>query len=108
MSEAPTFYDVVDPKTLVRDYPNGAAFEHFARTLSRDELRALQERRFQILLDRAGRMRFYQTLWRAHGIERGDIRSLDDLSRLPTFGKPEIVASIERAPPFGDFAGLDS
>ncbi|MFZ4603257.1 MAG: phenylacetate--CoA ligase family protein [Caulobacterales bacterium] len=108
MSEAPTFYDVVDPKTLVCDYPIGAAFEHFARTLSRDELRALQERRFQTLLDRAGRMRFYQTLWRAHGIERGDIRSLDDLSRLPTFGKPEIVASIERAPPFGDFAGLDS
>jgi phenylacetate-CoA ligase len=30
------------------------------------------------------------------------------VSKLPTFGKQEIVESIALAPPFGDFAGLDS
>lgn len=108
MTEPLTFYDVVDPRRLVHEYPIGSAFERFADGLSRDALRALQERRFKALLDRAGRMRFYRTLWARHGIEPGDIRSLEDLPRLPMFGKAEIVASIARDPPFGDFAGLDS
>lgn len=108
MAEALTFYDVADPKALQREYPIGAAFEAFAKTVTPEALRALQEQRFQVLLARAWRTAFYQRLWGAAGIEPGDIRSLDDLPKLPTFGKAEIVDSIARHPPFGDFAGLDS
>ena len=108
MAEALTFYDVADPKALQRDYPIGAAFEAFAKGVTPDSLRALQEKRFQGLLARAWRTAFYQRLWGAAGIEPGDIKSLDDLPKLPTFGKAEIVDSIARHPPFGDFAGLDS
>lgn len=103
-----TYYDVVDPRALANEYPIGDAFDGFAGSISRDELRARQERAFQKLVDRAAKTNFYRTLWGARGIERGDIRSLDDLPNLPTFEKSDIVASIERAPPFGDFAGLDS
>jgi phenylacetate-CoA ligase len=103
-----TYYDIADPKALAGEYPVGAAFDAFARSISRDELRAHQERAFRRLIDRAAQTEFYRRLWGTHGVERGDIRSLDDLPRLPTFGKSDIVASIARAPPFGDFAGLDS
>ncbi|MBI1188622.1 MAG: phenylacetate--CoA ligase family protein [Alphaproteobacteria bacterium] len=103
-----SYFDFADPRALAAEYPIGAAFETFARTISRDALRAAQETRFQRLLDRAAQMRFYQRLWGAHGVERGDVRSLDDLAKLPTFEKADIVASIEEAPPFGDFAGLES
>ena len=47
MAEALTFYDVVDPKALKRDYPIGAAFETFAKAATPDSLRRLQEQRFQ-------------------------------------------------------------
>ena len=108
MVEALTFYDVVDPKALKRDYPIGGAFETFAKAATPDSLRRLQEQRFQLLLARAWKTAFYQRLWGAAGIEPGDIKSLEDLPKLPTFGKAEIVDSIARHPPFGDFAGLDS
>jgi phenylacetate-CoA ligase len=103
-----TYFDIADPKALAAEHPIGDAFVEFAKTISRDELRARQERAFLKLVDRAAKMAFYRRLWGPHGIEPGDIKSLDDLARLPIFEKSDIIASIEHAPPFGDFAGLDS
>lgn len=102
-----TYFDVVDPRALTQDHPIGDDFLAYAR-LSRDEIRARQNVLFRRLVDRAWRMAFYQRLWGARGIERGDIRDLDDLAKLPTFEKADVIDSIRRAPPFGDFAGLDS
>jgi phenylacetate-CoA ligase len=103
-----TYYDIADPKALAEEFPIGDAFTTAAQRISRDELRARQNKAFAKLVDRAAKTAFYRRLWGVQGIERGDIRSLDDLPKLPTFEKADIVASIERAPPFGDFSGLDS
>ncbi len=108
MTESPTFYDIANPTALMQAYPIGQRFDAFAKSFTRDALSALQEHRFQALLARAWKTAFYQRNWGAAGIERGDIRTLDDLPKLPPFGKAEIVESIDRHPPFGDFAGLDS
>ncbi|MDX2236829.1 MAG: phenylacetate--CoA ligase family protein [Hyphomonadaceae bacterium] len=106
--EGVTYFDVAKPDALRAEYPIGDAFLRFAAGVSRDALRAQQEARFQAVLARAWRMGFYRRLWGKAGIEPGDIRSLDDLPRLPTFEKSDIIASIEHAPPFGDFAGLET
>jgi phenylacetate-CoA ligase len=103
-----TFTGSVDYAALLRDHPIGDDFVRMATTISADELRAHQERLFKKLVARAGATAFYKRLWGANGIEPGDVKSLEDLPRLPTFGKQEIVESIALAPPFGDFAGLDS
>jgi phenylacetate-CoA ligase len=103
-----SFSQSVDYEALFRDHPIGDDFVRMATTISADELRAHQERLFKKLVARAGTTAFYKRLWGKVGIEAGDIRSLDDVSKLPTFGKQEIVESIALAPPFGDFAGLDS
>lgn len=103
-----TYYDVATPQSLLQDHPVGTAFMHYAAKISRDEKRARQEVLFKRLVDRAARMEFYRRIWGAKGIERGDIRSLDDLAKLPMFDKADIVESVRRKPPFGDFAGLDS
>jgi len=103
-----TYFDVVDPKALVADHPIGEDFLHYATKVSRDEKRARQEVLFQRLLDRAWKTAFYRRLWGARGITRQDIRSLDDIAKLPTFDKADIVESIRLAPPFGDFPGLES
>jgi phenylacetate-CoA ligase len=103
-----TWYDWLDFAALKADHPIGDDFTAFARTTSRDALRARQEKLFRRLMDRAAGMAFYRRLWGKHGIEAGDIKSLNDLPKLPTFGKQEIVESITLSPPFGDFAGFDS
>jgi phenylacetate-CoA ligase len=103
-----TWFDWLDYPALRAAHPVGDEFVNFARSISRDELRARQEAAFQRVLDRARRMAFYRRLWGRAGIEPGDVRSLDDLRHLPTFGKAEIVESIRLHPPFGDFAGFDS
>ncbi len=109
MSDTNTsFAQSVDYAVLLKDHPIGDDFVRMATTISKDELRAHQERLFKKLVARAGATAFYRRLWAKVGIEAGDVRSLDDLPKLPTFGKQEIVESIAIAPPFGDFAGLDS
>jgi phenylacetate-CoA ligase len=102
-----TYFNSVDWAALQADHPIGAAFEAFAKK-SRDELRAHQERLFARCLKRAWATPFYQRLWGGAGIEPGDIRGLDDLVKLPMFDKHDIMASIERNPPFGDFGGFDT
>src|SRR5581483_7605921 len=74
--------------------------------LSREELRALQEKRFLATVARGWEIPFFQRHWARAGMERGDIRSLDDLAKIPPYTVHDIRESIERAPPFGDFMGI--
>jgi len=90
-----------------RDYPLGQAFLDGPARLSRDALTALQDRRFRRVMARAWQVPFYDRLWREQGLEPGDIDGLQDIGKLPTFSKTELMASIERAPPYGDYHGVD-
>ena len=45
-------------------------------------------------------------LWGAKGIEPGDIRSIEDIVRLPVYDKSDLMASIADHPPYGDFGGV--
>ncbi len=73
---------------------------------SRDELRALQERRFLKTMKRGWEIPFFQRHWGAAGIEPGDIKGLDDLPKIPSYTVEHIRKSIEAHPPFGDFMGI--
>jgi len=103
-----TYFDFVKPGELRADHPIGDAFLAFAKNTSRDALHAHQDRLFRKMLVRAWQVPFYQKLWGEKGIEPGDIDGLKDIHKLPMFDKSDIMASIERCPPFGDFSGLDS
>jgi len=103
-----TYFDFVDPEALRADHPMGDEFLAFAKRISRDELFAHQDRLFKKMLKRAWLTPFYQKLWGDQGIEQGDIKGLVDIQKLPTFDKSDLMASIARKPPFGDFSGLDS
>jgi len=102
-----TYWQDMDPAALTRDHPIGDDFTRFVTSISRDELNAHQNRLFMRCVDRAWKTPFYRRLWGAQGIEAGDIRSLDDLTKLPIFDKSDIMASLDLAPPFGDFAGFE-
>lgn len=103
-----TYFDTLDSAALQQDHPIGDAFVKFATTISRDALRAHQNRLFMRCVERAWTTPFYQRLWGEAGIEPGDITGLEVLASLPSFDKQDIMDSLARRPPFGDFSGLDA
>ena len=103
----PLYYRSLDFEALWRDYVPAPDYFDSTYHCSRDELHALQNRRFLQQVNRGWETPFYRRHWAKAGIERGDIRSLDDLRRLPTFSVHDMRESIARHPPWGDLIGLD-
>lgn len=102
----PWYSRSLDFEQLAKDYPPPPNYFHTTAKLSRDELRALQEKRFLATVKRGWEIPFFQRHWKAAGIEAGDIRTLDDLTVLPPYDVSHIRESIDRNPPFGDFMGI--
>jgi len=102
----PSYFEALDHKALLQDYPIGDGFAARYTGMSRDAVRAIQEAQFAKLMARGWQIPFYQRLWGAKGIEAGDIRGLDDIGKLPVYDKSDVMASIAAHPPLGDFAGL--
>ena len=75
---------------------------------SKDEIRAYQNRHFMKMMEIGWGNAFYQKLWGAAGVERGDIKSLDDLPKLPSFDSEDIKVSLAARPPFGELCGIDA
>lgn len=102
----PTYFEALDHKQLLEDYPIGEAFTQRYTTMSQDELFAIQDAQFKELMVRGWQVPFYQRLWGAKGIEPGDIRGLADITKLPVYDKSDLMASISEYPPYGDFHGM--
>lgn len=102
-----TYYEVIDPRALMQEFPVGAEFTSKFRGMSVQRLREHQNQLFARQIQRAWQLPFYQRLWGGAGIQPGDIRSVDDIARLPSFGKQDIMESIERRPPLGDHHGRE-
>jgi phenylacetate-CoA ligase len=102
----PDYFAAADVPAITSAYPIGYAFTARYVGMSRDELRSLQEVQFKRLMARGWAIPFYARHWGARGIEQGDIRSLDDIEKLPSYDKSDLMASIADHPPFGDFAGI--
>ncbi|RJY10053.1 phenylacetate--CoA ligase family protein [Aurantiacibacter aquimixticola] len=102
----PTYFEALDHRQMLEDYPVGEAFAVRYRDMGRDELFTLQDAQFRKLMRRGWEIPFYQRLWGAQGIEAGDIRGLEDIGKLPVYDKSDLMASIAEHPPYGDFHGM--
>ena len=69
-------------------------------------LRALQNERFVSLVEDGWRNPFYRRRWQAAGLEPGDIKSLDDIVKLPMFNSDDIKHNQSSYPPFGDIQDI--
>ncbi|MBI2288862.1 MAG: phenylacetate--CoA ligase family protein [Betaproteobacteria bacterium] len=106
-SAIPRYYRALDFEQLWQEFPPAPEYFDERNRLSRDALRTLQEERFLTQMERAWQIPFYQRHWGAAGMEPGDIRSLDDLLKIPPFSVHDLREAIGRNPPWGDFIGLD-
>ncbi len=70
-------------------------------TLDRIRLRKLQDERLRRLLEAIATNRFYREKFDNAGIEMRNLRSADDLKRLPFTTKEELVAEQQAYPPYG-------
>ena len=61
----PTYFEALDAKAMMADYPVGDAFVRRYTGMSRDELRAIQDRQFLKLMARGWQIPFYRRLWDA-------------------------------------------
>ncbi|WP_432201087.1 phenylacetate--CoA ligase family protein [Erythrobacter sp. W53] len=102
----PTYFEALDHKQMLADYPVGEEFVSRYTSMSRDELFAAQDAQFRRLMVKGWQVPFYQRLWGAQGIEPGDIKGLDDITKLPVYDKSDLMASIAEYPPYGDFHGM--
>jgi phenylacetate-CoA ligase len=103
----PRYYSSLDFSELWHEFP--PAPDYFTTTYrkSLDELHALQNQRFLAQMKRAWQVPFYQRHWRVAGMAAEDIRSLDDLQKIPPFSVHDLRDAIARNPPWGDFIGID-
>lgn len=77
-------------------------FDRSTETLPRGELAALQLDKFKAMAGELwGRNRFYTEKWKRAGAAPEDIRSLDDLARLPLTTKHELMEDQAAHGPFG-------
>ena len=104
----PTYFETLDIKQILADHPIGDDFLTKFRSISRDEMFAIQDAQFRKVMARGWQIPFYQRLWGNEGIEAGDISGLADITKLPVYDKQHLMASIAEHPPLGDFGGLDT
>jgi len=77
------------------------------QTMPRDQLRALQEERLRALIDRihSQPIPFFKKKLESAGIGPDDIKSLDDLPRIPRTVKQELREDEIAHPPLGSYRG---
>lgn len=103
----PWYYNSLDFDRLWQEFPPPPHFLKSVFRLSRDEIRTRQDERFRQQIARAWEVPFYQRHWTQAGLAPGDITSLDDIERIPPYTVHDLRDSIERAPPFGDYMGIE-
>jgi len=82
-------------------------YDAAVQTMPLDQVRRLQWDRLARQLDRVWTtpVPFFRQKLAAAGAQRADLRSLDDLARIPTTRKAELRQSEDEHPPFGDYRG---
>src|SRR4029077_9734825 len=98
--------DAVDYDALVRAYPPAPEYFETAWLAPPDEIERVQLERRRARAAPAGRVPFCARRWRDAGFDPADLRTLDDLWRVPMYTVDDIRASIDAHPPRGDYQGV--
>lgn len=99
----PYYYKSVDFNKLVKEYEPPVEFMEGTWKWSRDQIESTQLKRLKETLEKGAQIPFYQRLWKKYGFSPDDVKSLDDITKIPTYTIDDIRESIKLAPPFGDY-----
>ena len=102
----PYYWESLNFPELMKEYPPPPDYFNTIYRMPRDQIRDLQEKRFKTQIDRAWDVPFYARRWKAAGLDRSDIRSIADITKIPPYTVSDIRDSIALQPPFGEFMGV--
>ena len=102
-SRLPIYHGAVDWAQLHRDYPVPDVFAETVYKWPAGRVRELQNERFLRCVEHAWNNPFYRKRWRAAGLEPGDVASIDDSHKIPTYNSDDVKRDQLENPPFGEF-----
>jgi phenylacetate-CoA ligase len=103
----PRYAAALDFDALWREFPPPDEYFRGPYQRSRENLQKIQNDRFLQQMKRAWQVPFYRRHWGAVGMEPGDIRSLEDLEKIPPFSVHDLRAALEQEPFWADYIGID-
>jgi phenylacetate-CoA ligase len=98
-------FEAVDYAALVRAHAPPPEYFETDWLLGPEEIEARQLARLRARAQRAYEVPFFHRRWDAAGFHPGDLASLDDLWRAPSYRVDDLRRSIEEHPPLGDYQG---
>jgi phenylacetate-CoA ligase len=99
-------FAAVDYDALMREYPPPPEYFDTAWLAEPDEITRVQLARLQARARTVAHVPFFATRWAEAGFRPAELRTLDDLSRAPSYTVHDIRASIDAHPPFGDYQAV--
>jgi phenylacetate-CoA ligase len=99
-------WDAVDFDELARLFPPPPDYFEQAWHASPEEIDRVKLSRARHRADRARTVPFFRRLWDEHGFDPRDLRTVDDLDRVPTYTVDDLRRSVEEHPPYGDYQGV--
>jgi phenylacetate-CoA ligase len=108
MTSLPLYRHALDWDKFYERFPVPDLFVDTVYKWSPDRIRALQNDRFLEVMQVGWRNPFYQRLWKSAGVEPGDVKSLDDITKLPTYNSDDLKNDQQEHGPFGLLPGYPS
>jgi phenylacetate-CoA ligase len=106
VSALPLYHRAIDWAAFEAAYPPPDIFAETVYQWPIDRVRALQNERFLDAVAVGWENPFFRRRWRAAGLEPGDIRSLDDIAKLPVYTTDDLKTDQQDHPPFGSGTGI--
>ena len=107
-SALPVYHYALDWDKFYERYPLPDVFAETVWKWPAEQIRALQNERFLETMQVGWSNPFYQCLWKRAGIAPGDIRGLEDITRLPTYSSDDLKTDQQEHAPFGLMPGYAS
>ncbi|MGH0033890.1 MAG: phenylacetate--CoA ligase family protein [Myxococcota bacterium] len=98
-------FEAVDHQALMRTHAPPPEYFEGDWLAEPDQIEARQLERLQARVKSAYAVPFFRRRFDAAGVGPADLRSLEDLSRFPSYRVDDIRKSIEAHPPLGDYQG---
>ena len=99
-------HEAVDYAELQSAYPPPPEYFETAWLDEPEEIERKQLERVRARAERAYRVPFFRERWDAAGFAPGQLETLDDLWRCPSYTVDDIRKSIEAHPPYGNYQGV--
>ena len=102
-SATDTSATAAEDATRVSGDPSRRYWNEATQTMPREQLRALQDERLHVAVERAYETVFHQRRFDAIGVTPDDIKGVDDIGKLPLCFKDDLRADEIEHPPVGSY-----